>query len=291
MSNPLTPSRVAPESLVQLRALTESKYGVDLPEGVSFTTVDDGGVRGIWGASPSEDSGRVVLYCHGGGYAAGTAASWRVLSGEVGRRLGLRSFSVDYRLAPEFPYPAAIDDCFAAYRWLIGQGFAAADIVVAGDSAGAALAVAVMLRAREAGVPQPACAYLMSPWVDFTLERPSHVLQADLDPIASQAGLTMFRGHYLQGQDPRNPEVSPVFADMRSLPPVLIHVGSHEIMLDDVIALTRQFAIADVWTRLESWPRHHHVFQIGHLRSPAARKALDRAAAFVADVFAGTLDG
>ena len=257
-----------------------------LPLGVSFQAVTDGEVRGVWSETPDAARDRVVLYFHGGGYYAGSARSWRLMSGEIGRVAKVRSFSVDYRLAPQHPYPAALDAGMVAYRWLLDQGCQADKLVVAGDSSGAGLAVAVMLRVRDAGLPLPAGAYLISPWVDLEVTQESIELKAGVDPIGTRAGLEQSAAWYLQGQSARNPLVSPIHASGAALsgfPPVLIHVASHDIMLDEGLRLARQFAVADVSTKVEMWPQYFHAFQLWHARLAAARAALAAAAVFIDD--------
>jgi monoterpene epsilon-lactone hydrolase len=274
-----------------IRRACDAVYGemLPLPVGVSFHAVNDVEVRGVWSETPDAVRERVVLYLHGGGYYAGSARSWRPISGEIGRAATVRSFSADYRLAPEHPYPAALDDCMAAYRWLLNQGCHADKLVIAGDSSGAGLAVAVMLRARDAGLPLPAGAYLISPWVDLEVAQESIELKADVDPIGTRAGLEQCAAWYLHGQSARNPLVSPIHAsvaDLSGFPPVLIHVASYDIMLDEALRLARQFAVADVSTKVEVWPQYFHAFQLWHARLAAARAALANAAVFINDACA-----
>jgi acetyl esterase/lipase len=272
----LAMEQLGPDAGIEdLRGAYAAVYGkmLPLPAGVAFEAVSDGEVRGVWSETADAVRERVVLYFHGGGYFAGSARSWRLMSGELGRVAGMRTFSVDYRLAPEHPYPAALDDCIAAYRWLLNRGCQPDNVVVAGDSAGAGLAVAVMLRA-----------YLISPWIDLEVAQESIELKAGVDPIATRGGFEQCAAWYLQGQSARNPLVSPIHAspaDLSGFPPVLIHVASHEIILDEGLKLARQLALADVSTKVEVWPQYFHAFQLWYSRLAGARAALRGAAAFL----------
>ncbi|HEY2389490.1 MAG TPA: alpha/beta hydrolase [Candidatus Binatia bacterium] len=290
----------ATPSIEDFRRAYDTVFGemLPLPVGVAFEAVQDGEVRGIWSGTPDTRHDRVVLYFHGGGYFAGSARSWRLMSGELGRLTRARSFSVDYRLAPEHPYPAALDDGVAAYRWLLGQGCPPTGIAVAGDSCGAGLAVAVMMRARAAGLPLPAAAYLVSPAVDLAVTQESVDRKADVDPTGSRAGLELCASLYLQGPsapDRRDPLVSPMYAepaDLAGFPPVLVHVASHDVMLDEGLRLARQLAMADVATTVQVWPEYFHAFPLWYASLAAGRTALAAAADFLAAHWAAArLDG
>jgi acetyl esterase/lipase len=262
-----------------------------LPPGVAFEAVQDGEVRGVWSETPDARRDRVVLYFHGGGYFAGSARSWRLMSGELGRLTRARGFAVDYRLAPEHPYPAALDDGVAAYRWVLSQGCPPEGIAVAGDSCGAGLAVAVMMRARAAGLPLPAAAYLVSPAVDLAVTQESVDRKADVDPTGTRAGLELCAALYLQGPsapDRRDPLVSPMYAepaDLAGFPPVLVHVASHDVMVDEGLRLARQLAIADVATTVQVWPEYFHAFPLWYSCLEAGRTALAAAARFLDDAW------
>ncbi len=273
-------------SLEYIRAAINGFYRTVLPapENVTFR-VEEGAVRGVWSETGDAVRDRVILHFHGGGFYTGDVMAWSPLWSELGRASRSLAFSVDYRLAPEHPYPAALDDASAAYEWLLDQGYAAKNVVLCGDSAGAALAVGVMLKARDAGRPLPAGAYLVSPWVDMENSGASYDTMDGVDPITNRASMQQSAGLYLQGHSPRDPLVSPIHTDLRGLPPVLVHVGAHEVMLDDAIRLARQFAIADVSTRLEVWPHLFHIFQLWHAKLDAGRRAIADAARFVVGVF------
>lgn len=226
-------------------------------------------------------SAAVVLYFHGGGYMVGSARSGAPLAAELARRVGGRAYSVEYRLAPEHPYPAAVDDAIAAYTGLLATGVQPRDIALAGDSAGGGLVMATLLAARARGLAQPAAAVVFSPWVDLSASGASVRTKVDVDPVLTPDSLAWYADHYLPTGDPTDPLVSPVFAHLASLPPLLIQVGSHEILLDDAVRLARQAAHHDVEVTLDVVPGVPHVFQHQFAELPEADAALDRAGAFL----------
>jgi len=203
----------------------------------------------------------VVVYFHGGAYALGSAPATAGLASEVARSAGVRVISVDYRLAPEHPYPAAVEDALATWRGLLGAGQDPAETAFAGESAGGGLALAAMMAARDAGLPLPSAAVLMSPWADLTLAGASMTGKAAADPALTAAGLRRRGLDYAAGQDLAQPLISPVFGNLARLPPLLIQVGSAEILLDDATRLAARAAACDVAVTLEVTPRVPHVFQ------------------------------
>ncbi|MGC0377064.1 alpha/beta hydrolase [Streptomyces sp. SAI-229] len=231
---------------------------------------------------PAEASGRGrLLYLHGGGYVVGSPDTHAGLVGELARRAGLRALSVDYRLAPEHPFPAAVDDGLAAYRALLAAGTDPRDLVMAGDSAGGGLTLATLLAAREAGLPQPAAVAVFSPWTDLTLSGESIRSKEDADPLFTEAGIRAYADLYVGTGDRTHPLASPLFADLTGLPPLLVQVGANEVLLDDAVRLAGRAGAADVEVTLEIGPGLPHVFQhhYGHLDEADA--ALDRAAHFL----------
>jgi monoterpene epsilon-lactone hydrolase len=254
---------------------------VPVPADIEQKPVEVGGVAGIEVTLASNEAENVILYFHGGVYVIGSAAATVPLVGDIVRRTGVNAITLDYRLAPEHPYPSAVDDARAAYEGLLAQGVDPGRIVLAGESAGGGLAVATLLAAREAGLPMPSCAYLMSPYADLTLSGESLVDRESLDPILSPEGLRVRAPEYVAGADASDPLISPIFGDLRGLPPLLIQVGSHEILLSDAIRLAGRAATSEVAVILDVTPGVPHVFQgfAGLLDEAAA--ALDRAAAFV----------
>jgi epsilon-lactone hydrolase len=206
-------------------------------------------------------SDEVILYFHGGAYAIGSAASSVGLASDLAQRVGTRLISVDYRLAPEDPYPAALEDAVAAYRELLDSGLPTSKIAIAGESAGAGLAAATLVALNDAGLPQPSSAFLMSPWADLTLSGDSITEKAPVDPALTPGGLKRRANDYIAGGDANDGLASPIFADLAGLPPLLIQVGSHEILLNDATRLAARAAAGDVAVTLEVTPGVPHVFQ------------------------------
>jgi epsilon-lactone hydrolase len=213
-----------------------------------------------WLRPPSAEPGRVVLYLHGGGYVIGSPRSHRHLAAAIAGAAGASALLLDYRLAPEHPFPAAVEDATAAYRWLLDQAIAPERIVIAGDSAGGGLTVATLLALREARVPLPAGGVCISPWVDLTCSAASYATKADADPIVRRAGVEEMAQAYLGTTSPRTPLASPVFADLRGLPPLLIHVGRDEVLLDDAVQLAERAKAAGVDATLDIYERMIHVW-------------------------------
>ncbi|NHI08110.1 esterase [Streptomyces sp. KO7888] len=222
-----------------------------------------------------------LLYLHGGGYLVGSPDTHAGLAGELARRAGLRALSLDYRLAPEHPFPAAVDDGLAAYRELLSTGTDPRDLVLAGDSAGGGLSVATLLAAREAGLPQPAAAVLFSPWADLTLAGGSIRSKEGVDPIFTEADVRAYADLYVGAGDRAAPLASPVFADLAGLPPLLVQAGANEILLDDAVRLAGRAGAADVEVTLEVGPGLPHVYPLHYGRLDEADAALDRAARFL----------
>jgi monoterpene epsilon-lactone hydrolase len=234
---------------------------VPVPADVASSITSSGGIPGVDVEVDGIDAGKVILYLHGGAYAIGSAASSVGLAADLARRAGVRLISVDYRLAPEHPHPAALEDAVAAYKGLLDLERSPTRIAIAGESAGAGLAVATLVALKAAGLPQPAAAVLMSPWVDLTLSGKSVAEKAAVDPALTPEGLERRARDYVAAGDPKNGLISPLFADLTGLPPLLIQVGSHEILLDDATRLAARAAAADVAVTLEVTPQVPHVFQ------------------------------
>lgn len=247
-----------------------------------------GGIEGIEVTTPGADADRVILYFHGGVYVIGSAATSVSLVGDLTRRAGVRAITLDYRLAPEHPYPAAVEDAQAAYRGLLEDGIDPGRIALAGESAGAGLAVATLLGLKDAGTPLPSSAVLMSPYVDLTLSGDSLVERQAVDPLLTPEGLHLRVPDYVAGGNPSDPRISPVFGDLSGFPPLLIQVGSHEVLLSDALRLADRAAIADVPVTLEVTPGVPHVFQAYAPILDEASTALDGAAAFLKLRFAGS---
>jgi monoterpene epsilon-lactone hydrolase len=248
---------------------------------VQALTASLGGVPVVNVDVKGADPGRVILYIHGGAYAIGTAASSVPLASDLARRVGAHLVALDYRLAPESPYPAALEDAVAAYEGLLESGLSASRIAIAGESAGAGLAVAMLVALGGAGLPQPSSAFLMSPWTDLTLSGDSITAKAAVDPALRPEGLRLRAAEYIAGGDAQDGLISPLFADLAGLPPLLVQAGSHEILLDDSTRLTTRAAAADVAVALEVTPGVPHVFQSFAATLDEGDAALASAGAFL----------
>ena len=268
-------------TLEQRRAGFARIIGRDLPAGTRTTPTTLAGRPAVDLAVPGASGPGVLLYLHGGGYVLGSADTHTGLAAQLALRAGVRAVLPDYRLAPEHRFPAAVDDALAAYRALLDRGASPAGTVLAGDSAGAGLAVATLLAARGAGVPLPAAAVLLSPFADLTLAGDSIDALAGTDPLFTREALGEYVTAYLAGQDPAHELASPALADLRGLPPLLIQVGAHEILLDDAVRLAARAGVADVDVTLEIVAGVPHVFQNRFGELDEADAALDRAGRFI----------
>jgi acetyl esterase/lipase len=271
----------------QRRLLRELLSAQPLAAEVTVTPASLGGVPTAEVTVDGVHPRQVVLYFHGGVYVMGDAALAADLASQVARRTQAKAISVDYRLAPEHPYPAAVDDALAAYEGLLRDGTPASEIVFAGESAGGGLAVATLVNARDHGLPLPAAALLMSPYADLTLAGETLQTRGDLDPLLSHEGLQARIMDYTAGQDPALGLISPIFADLSGLPPLIIQVGGHEVLLDDAVRLARRAAICDVEVTLDITPEVPHVFQAYHQILDEGALALDRAGQLLSAHLAG----
>jgi epsilon-lactone hydrolase len=271
----------------QRRQLRELASAQPLPADLTVTAATLGGVPTAEITVDGVEPRHVVLYFHGGVYVLEDAFQVADLASQVGRRTGAKVISVDYRLAPEDPYPAAVDDALAAYEALLQGGTAPSDIVLAGESAGGGLAVATLVNARDHGLPLPAAAFAMSPYADLTLAGATIETKREADPLLSRELLQPRVIDYTAGQDPALGLISPIFADLSGLPPLIIQAGTHEVLLDDAIRLARQAATADVEVTLDITPGVPHVFQAYYAMLDEAAAALDRAGHLLAAHLAG----
>jgi epsilon-lactone hydrolase len=252
-----------------------------LPDDVRVSEMNAGGVPAHWLTAPGADAGRVLLFLHGGGFELGSVRSDGELAARLGRASGMRVLFPEYRLAPEHPFPAAIDDALAAWRWLrTDQEVSASSIAVAGDSAGGGLAVALLVASRDAGEALPAAAALMSPTVDLTSSGDSMTERAAQDPVSTPAMLRRFAAEYLAGADPKTPLASPLFASLSGLPPLLIQVGTADVLLSDAERLAAAAAEAGVDVMLEIGEGLPHVYQL-LLGTPEAAEATERIGKFL----------
>ncbi len=264
-------------------------FGGRLPDGVTGTPVDLDGIRAEWIVADGNDDAAVVLYLHGGGYVAGSIDSHRNLTGHLARATGMRVLALDYRLAPEHPHPAAVEDATAAYRWLLAQDVGAGRIVIAGDSAGGGLTVATLVALRDAGDPLPAAGVAISPWVDMEGLGESFRTRDEVDPMVGGAALAELAALFLgEGGDLRDPLAAPLHADLAGLPPLVVHVGDHEVLLDDATRLAARAEAAGVDVTLEVWPEMTHVWHASAGHVPEADQALARIAELIRPLVAAT---
>jgi epsilon-lactone hydrolase len=271
----------------QRRLLRELLAAQPLPADVTVTAAALGAIPTAEITVDGIEPRHVVLYFHGGVYVMSDAFLVADLASQVGRRTLAKVISVDYRLAPEHPYPAAVDDALAAYEALLHNGITPSDIAFAGESAGGGLAVATLVNARDHGLPLPAAAYVMSPYADLTLAGTTMETRREVDPLLSLEALQARVTDYTAGQDAALGLISPVFADLSGLPPLIIQAGSHEVLLDDAVRLAQQAATADVEVTLGITPGVPHVFQAYYPILDEAATALDRAGQLLSAHLAG----
>ena len=249
---------------------------------IALAAADLGGVPGEWSSAPGSDAARVLLFFHGGGYCSGSILSHRRMATEAGRAAGMRTLAIGYRLAPEHPFPAALDDALTAWRFLRQQGVAASQIAVGGDSAGGGLTVALITGLRDAGEELPACAWLVSPWTDLTMSGSTLASKDAVDPIIHKGYLEELAAAYVPaGVGRKDPRVSPLYADLSGLPPTLIQVGSAETLLADATRFAAAAGAADVPVTLEIWPHMIHAWPLWNAHLEPGRRALASAGAFI----------
>ncbi|CAB3748239.1 alpha/beta hydrolase [Paraburkholderia solisilvae] len=275
-------SQPRPVGLAERRARLLNLVGrYTIPPDVQIETVDADGVPAEWTITPTADPARVVLFLHGGAYISGSIATHRHMVAQIGRVARVRTLALAYRLAPEHPFPAALEDALTAYRFLLTQGYAPSRIVLAGESAGGGLVLAMLVSLRQMGVALPACAWLSSPWTDLGMTGESIESKADVDPLIQKPYLLEAAAAYLSGADPRTPLASPLYADLNGLPPMLIQVGTAETLLDDSTRLARRAAQADVRVVLDVWPDMIHAWSLFYQQLDAGQQSLESMGAFV----------
>jgi monoterpene epsilon-lactone hydrolase len=264
------------------RAEVEAMAGMFKPLGrIQCEPVSANGLPAEWIMPCSAETARVVLFLHGGSFNSGSIVSHRTLAGNVALAAETRVLLIDYRLAPEHPFPAAIEDSLAAYRWLLAQGISPRQLVVAGDSAGGSLVLSLLVQLRDKQLPLPAAGVCLSPAPDLTFSSESWTFNAGKDLMLDARKERKAVEIYLQGADPRDPLASPTFADLRGLPPLLIQVGSHELLLSDAQRLAEKAKAAGVDTTLEVWPGMQHEWQFAAAFLPEGRQAMARVGEFV----------
>jgi len=248
---------------------------------IKCESVNAGGVDAEWVCAPNAANDRFVLYLHGGGYVIGSVKTHRDMIARISRAAQARVLALNYRLAPEAPFPAAVDDTVAGYRWLLAQGAKPARTAIAGDSAGGGLTAATLVAIRDAKLPTPAGGVLLSPWVDLEGLGESMKTRVEVDPVVRKEGLVGMAQAYLGGQDPKTPLAAPLHADLHGLPPLLIQVGDAETLLDDSTRLDARARAAGVRTKLEVWPEMIHVWQLFASFRPEGQQAIDGIGKFI----------
>ena len=259
------------------------EFGKSIPEyspDVAIDAVDCNGVPSEWVVAPGADDNKVLLHFHGGGYVIGHPDGYRNFNSRMSEAAGARVLAVDYRLAPEHPFPAALDDTLNAYKWVLAQGYQADQVGFMGESAGGGLVFATLLAARDDDVPLPAAAIATSPWVDLANTFDSHAFNAEADPMIAPTVLDTFAARYLNDTDPKNPLASPVYGEPSGLPPVYILVGSTEVLLDDARTLFMNASRAGVDTTIEVAPEMPHIWPIFAYQLPEGRSAIAKLSAF-----------
>jgi monoterpene epsilon-lactone hydrolase len=268
-----TSMEVAREALKALRK--------PLPAGTVIETVTAGGVPSEWVSAPNAASDKIFICLHGGGYTMLSSKAFHPLASLLSSASGCRGLVIDYRLAPEHPFPAAVDDVTAAYRWLLEQGNPARNIVIVGFSCGGGLALATMITLREAGVPLPAGAVLLSPWTDLAGTGESMKTRSEADPMITPEMNRFHAALYANGTDLHHPLISPLYADLHGLPPMLIHVGSDEIMLDDSTRLAERAKVAGVEVTLDIWEGMWHNWHAFAPQLPEGLQAIEQVGQFI----------
>jgi acetyl esterase/lipase len=251
-------------------------------EDIMLDTVDMDGLPGEWSIAPGGSASRVLIFFHGGGYCSGSIRSHRRMVTEAGRAGAMRTLAVGYRLAPEHPFPAALDDALKAWRFVRAQGLPARNVAVGGDSAGGGLAVALLNRLKAAREELPACAWLVSPWTDLTMSGGTMATRDAVDPLIHKPYLEELAAAYVPaGIDRKDPRVSVLFADLDGLPPTLIQVGSAETLLDDAMRFAAAAGTRGVFVALEIWPDMIHAWHLWNAHLEEGRRALGHAGAFL----------
>jgi monoterpene epsilon-lactone hydrolase len=248
---------------------------------VSFEPISAGDIPAEWIVPDEASEKKVLFYLHGGGYCIGSINTHRGMVSHIARAAKTRTLLIDYRLAPENPFPAAVEDSTTAYKWILSQGIVAGDIIIAGDSAGGGLTVSTLLSLKKKEIPMPAAAVLISPWVDITITGGSIISKTDIDPIVTKEGLMEMAEAYMDGADPRTPLASSLYADLHGLPPMLIHVGSAEILLDDAIRIADRAGKAGVDVTSKTAENMCHVWHFFTSKFPEALEAIEEVAQFM----------
>ncbi len=250
--------------------------------GATFSGISAEGVLCEWTDFDTQHSDSVLIYFHGGGYVVSSPRTHRDVAAHLSKLGDIRVLNVDYRLAPEFVFPAALEDAVTVYDWLLKEGYAPKKLFVAGDSAGGGLAISLLLKLREQGKPQPAGAILFSPWIDLACSGDSYVSRAEQSPIGNkEMGLMMGQLYVGESGDPSHPYASPIYSDFEGLPPLFVQACENEVFLDDSRRLEKKATQAGIEATLEVWPGLFHTWQIYASALEEAREALSKASSFI----------
>ena len=259
----------------------EQASQLPIAENVSCEPLSVDGIPAEWIVPDEASDQAVLLYLHGGGYCIGSINTHRGMVSHIAKAAKTRALLIDYRLAPEYPFPAAVEDSTATYKWLLSQGIVASDIIIAGDSAGGGLTVSTLVSLKEKGIPLPAAAMLISPWVDLAITGDSVISKAEIDPMVTKEGLIEMAEAYMDETDPRTPLASPLYADLVDLPPMLIHVGTSEILLDDATRLVDHARKSGVDVTFNAVEGMCHVWHFFSIMLPEALEAINEVAGFM----------
>jgi acetyl esterase/lipase len=276
--------RSRPETVVEewrRRVDLVSPWIPAIPRRIASTIIAADGVSAHSLAPAAAAPDRHIVYLHGGAYVFGSAMFYRDLTWRIAESACARMLCIDYRLAPEHPFPAALDDVLAAYRWLLAKGAHPRRVTIMGDSAGGGLALAALLRLRDESAPLPAAAVLLSPWTDLALSGASLTANADSEAMFAPESLSVLARHYLAGSDPLDPYASPLYADSTGLPPTLIQAASDELLLDDSVRMAEKLRAAGCEVDLQIWPHMPHAWHLFARLVPEGRQAIERIGAFV----------
>lgn len=253
----------------------------EIPDDVTCEPTDAGGVPAEWISTPSATENKLILYLHGGGWVAGSINTHRDLVARISRAAKIRVLIIDYRLAPEYPFPAGLNDCLTVYNWILSKGIKPENVIIAGDSAGGNLTLASLIKLRDEGIPLPVAAVCLSPVTDLTLSGESYKTKAELDPSVKREDIEFMVSQYVEVKDRQNPLVSPLYADLRGLPPLLIHVGTAEVLHDDSTRFAERAKEAGIDVTLEIFEDMIHVFHTFAPLAPEGQEGIEKIAEFV----------
>ncbi|WP_340399696.1 alpha/beta hydrolase [Paenibacillus sp. FSL H8-0079] len=270
----------------ELRAQAEKAYGtLPVADDVVREKVDINGMEGEWQIVPESQDDRVLLYLHGGGFLFGSIATHRGETSELGRAAKARTLAINYRLAPEHHFPAPLDDAMNAYKWLLDQGYKGKDIIVAGESAGGSMTAGLLMSIRDNHLPLPSAGVMISPWIDLGQTSETYITKEGIDPMNSTAGVKYLAETYLNGVSPEVPLASPIYGDLRGLPPLYVMVGEVEVMLSEALTFVSNAALAGIDVRFRSFPGMVHNWPAFHSFLEEGKEAIESAGAFMDEIF------